>query len=121
MQKYLIMLASVFFLSQVMAIGPASAIAASAIANEPLLVSTVALGTNIYNTCIVTPPLDASQQAICAGLYATYLANIQILHIDMLGINTVMTPGVPDPYVWSPYDVCRFDMGNLILVPICGA
>ena len=121
MFKILFMLISAFSIANSFAIGPETAIAAAAVANEPLLVSTVALGTNIYNTCIIVPPLDPSQQYICAGLYTSYLANIQILHIDMLGVNTVMMPGVPDPYIWSPYDVCRFDMGNLILAPICGA
>ena len=121
MFKILFILIGAFSVANSFAVGPETAIAAAAAANEPLLVTTVALGTDIYNTCIAIPPLTPSQQSVCAGKYTTYLANIQILHIDMLGVNTLMAPGIPDPYIWSPYDVCRFDMGNLILVPICGA
>ena len=111
----------IFSFAKVMAVGPEDAIAASALASEPLLGTAVSLGTDIYNTCILVPPIDPTQQAVCAGKYVTYLTNIQILHVDMFGVNTVMTPGAPDPYILSPYDVCRFDMGNLILFPICGA
>lgn len=122
MSKYIFIMLLVLVggFTKAMAVGASDAIAASAIANEPLLATTISLGNEIYVTCILTPPVSASQQAVCAAKYATYLVNIQTLHIDMFkGLNTVMLPGAPDPYLWSPYDVCRFDMGNLILFNIC--
>jgi hypothetical protein len=120
MRRYMFVLLFVGMIAKSMAFGAADAIAASAIANEPLLATTVSLGNDIYVTCILTPPVSATQQAACAAKYVTYLANIQILHIDMFGgVNTKMLPGMPDPYFWSAYDVCRFDMGNLILFNIC--
>lgn len=122
LKKNLLVVTGTLLITNSFAVGPEDAIAAASLANEPLMVATVALGNTIYVNCIQSPPITPEQQAICASEYGTYIANSQILHIDMTGgKNTPLGYPVSDPYSWSPYDVCRIDMGNLLLTPICGS
>lgn len=120
MKKYIKFLLFIMPLTKAIAGITPEDIAVSALNNEPLLIATIILGNEIYTTCILIPPATPAQNAACATKYATFIIDIQTLHIDMFGLNTPMLPGIPDPYFASPYDVCRFDIGNLILTPICG-
>ena len=90
--------------------------------NETLLETVKAIGTTIFVSCILTPPVDptGSQQAMCAGLYATYIVKEQALNTPL----PLMLAKDPSPYVWSPFDICRFETGHLIFgnkteVPYC--
>jgi hypothetical protein len=88
--------------------------------DEALLDSSQAQGTHIYQACIVTPPVTAPQKAICAGLYSTYISSLTTLNLPYPLIPTID----PDPYAWSPYDICRYEtghvvFGNQLTVPYC--
>jgi hypothetical protein len=88
--------------------------------NEVLLTSSHEQGTHIYQTCIVTPPVTASQKALCAGLYSTYMSSLTKLNSAY-----PLTPTInPDPYSWSQYDICRYEtshavFGDQLTVPYC--
>lgn len=90
--------------------------------DEALLTTAKVTGTTIFASCILTPPVDptGSQQAMCVGLYATYVAKEQALNTPL----PLMIAKDPSPYAWSPFDICRFETGHLIFgkkteVPYC--
>jgi hypothetical protein len=88
--------------------------------NESALAVAKAVGTNVYFSCIVNPPSNPDQQGYCAGLYATYVLKEQILNAPL----PLVPSKDPSPYAWSPYDICRFEVGHLIfgnklVLPYC--
>ena len=83
---------------------------ATPIADESLLASTNAVGTSIYASCILTPPTNDVQTSICVGMYATYMTQSQTLTAPL----PMLVSKEPSPYAWSPYDICRFEVGNII-------
>jgi len=88
--------------------------------DEAMLASAATQGSAVYYNCIVTPPISAEQQAICAALYAKYVATLAVLNAPYPLIPSLD----PDPYAWSPYDICRFEAGHIVFgmqlaVPYC--
>ncbi len=88
--------------------------------NEGLLASAKATGTTIYFSCILTPPTSDEQTAYCIAMSAVYKAKSQTLNAPL----PLMIGKDPSPYSWSPYDICRFEVGHLIFgkqseVPYC--
>lgn len=95
-------------------------IATIAIANEPLVVNTAIIAKSIYDACIVTIPDNSGQVGACTAAYSSYISNLKILHFDITGINSTLALSTMDPYPWSPYDICRYDIANLIVPQLCG-
>ena len=88
--------------------------------DEAMYVAARTQGTVVYTTCIVTPPVTAAQQATCASLYKTYIVTLTALNIPY-----PLTMSLdPDPYLWSPYDICKYETGHIVfgdqlLIPYC--
>lgn len=87
---------------------------------ESVLDGARAVGINIYYSCIVNPPSHPDQQGYCVELYATYVSKEQILN----ALLPLVPSKDPSPYAWSPYDICRFEVGHLIfgnklMLPYC--
>lgn len=78
--------------------------------NEGLLASTHAVGSMVYASCILTPPVTDVQTSYCVGIYAAYISQSQTLTAPL----PMLVSKEPSPYAWSPYDICRFEVGNLI-------
>jgi len=67
-------------------------------------------------TCLV-PNLEPSLQAYCSKEYGLYVASLTALAVPLpLQINL---DGYVSPFAWSPYDICRFEVGRMIN-PVCG-
>ncbi len=78
---------------------------ASPVIDEVLLNVARVKGTAVYTACILTPPSTLAQAAACVALYAVYIASLQAVNAPFpLVISTT-----PSPYLWSPYDVCRYE------------
>jgi hypothetical protein len=91
------------------------AISTDVVANEALLISCQSVGHVLFVSCVVVPPADSTQAAICAVLYAKYMACSTALNAPM-----PMIPSLdPDPYKISPYSPCRYEVGHVILFDIC--
>ncbi|MDQ5921821.1 MAG: hypothetical protein QG673_1880 [Pseudomonadota bacterium] len=88
--------------------------------DETLLLAAKTQGSNVYYACIVTPPVTPQQQAYCSGLYVTYMVNITALNAPY----PLVVSLDPDPYAWSPYDICKYEVGHMIfgdefITPYC--
>ncbi|MBY0379357.1 MAG: hypothetical protein K2P99_03035 [Burkholderiales bacterium] len=88
--------------------------------DEALLDSAKVTGSIVYASCIATPPVTASQNAYCVGVYATYVAKLQALNAPL----PMMLSKERSPYALSPYDICKYEIGNLIFgkqteIPYC--
>lgn len=83
---------------------------ADPIVDEALLGATKSAGSKVYWACIVTPPVTEVQKGICAGLYGTYMASLTALNAPLPIVLSID----PDPYVWSPYDICRYETGHIV-------
>jgi hypothetical protein len=83
--------------------------------NEALLLTAKTKGISVYATCVVSPPVDPTQQAVCVTLYTAYIVSLQALNAPLplvLSLN-------PSPYAWSPYDVCRYEPTPLVFnIPV---
>jgi len=90
-----------------------------ALLNELILAPTIKLAHEILNTCILIPPVTPIQEEKCAVQYVVYLAFLKKLHFDLTGVNNEMRLGNPDPYYLNPYDICKFNIANLILPDLC--
>ena len=97
------------------AITQSYAVSGDVIANEALLVSCQSVGHILFASCVVVPPADSTQAAICAGLYAKYMACSTALNMPMPMVLSLD----PDPYKSSPYTPCRYEVGHVILFDIC--
>jgi len=87
---------------------------------EALLISAKTQGTTVYFSCIVTPPVTPAQQATCLALYTTYAATLTALTLPLPMVMSLD----PDPYLWSPYDICRYEAGHIVfgdavIIPYC--
>lgn len=77
-------------------------------------------GTIVYYTCIATPPVSVDQQAVCLALYTKYVATITAINAPY-----PLVPSIDaDPYAWSPYDICRYEVGHIVFgnqvtIPYC--
>lgn len=70
----------------------------------------------LLTTCLV-PNLQPELQAYCSKEYALYLTNLAALAAPMpLQFNP---DGYVSPFIWSPYDICRFEVGRMINM-VCG-
>ena len=85
------------------------------IVDEALLLTCQSIGHDLYNTCVVTPPADPAQEAVCAGLYGSYLS----CSATLTAPQTMMLSSDPDPYTSSPFDPCKFEVNHQILFDIC--
>ena len=86
--------------------------------NEMLLEIVKSQGSRVFFTCVVTPP--ETPPSICSKLYARYLANLSALNAP----NPLVLSIDPDPYSWSPFDICRYEtehivFGDELIVPYC--
>ncbi len=84
--------------------------AVSTPANETLLSISRVKGTTVYTSCILTPPVTPQQVTLCSSLYAQYISSLQTLNAPL----PIIVSTDPSPYVWSPYDVCRFETTHLV-------
>lgn len=87
-----------------------SMVHADMITNEALLALAKTQGTNVYHECILTPPVTPQQKAFCSALYAVYKIYITALNTPYPLVIAVE----PDPYSWSPYDICRYEVGHMV-------
>ena len=88
--------------------------------DEGLLTTAKATGAKVYFACIVTPPVNTAKKAICRGLYNSYMAALTAVNAPLPLVVSVD----PDPYAWSPYDICRYETGHVVFgeqlsVPYC--
>lgn len=79
---------------------------------EALLVSCQVTGHSLYDSCVITPPTNP---ATCTSLLATYMACSKTLNSPY----PMLISKDPDPYSWSPFDPCRFEVQKVILWDIC--
>jgi hypothetical protein len=88
---------------------------ASPIIDEALLNIARIKGAAVYTACILSPPSTPAQAAACVALYAVYVASLQAVNAPFpLVISTT-----PSPYLWSPYDVCRYEPTHFVFnVPV---
>ena len=78
--------------------------------DEALILAASSAGNKVYFGCIVTPPVTSAQKAICAGLYTTYNTALRAVNATL-----PLVPSLdPDPYAWSPYDICRYETGHIV-------
>ena len=88
--------------------------------DEAVLASARAQGTSIYYACIINPPEDPAQQAACEAAHLTYVFTLRLLNAPY-----PLVPSTdPDPYSWSLYDICTFEVGHIIfgeqlVLPYC--
>jgi hypothetical protein len=78
--------------------------------NEVLLASAKSTGIKIYTSCILKPPADPSQEAMCVSLYTLYIAKEQELNSPL----PLMLAKEISPYTSSSFDICRFEVDHLI-------
>ncbi len=83
--------------------------------DEVLLKSCQATGHVLYSTCVATPPVTPEQVAACTALYSQYM----ICSTSLNAPQPMLPSKSPDPYTWSPYDPCRFEVHHYILWDIC--
>lgn len=88
-------------------------VASSSIASpidEALVASAYTQGANIYNTCIVTPPVDPNVIAYCTSVYITYTITLTTVNAPY-----PMLPSLDSsPYSWSPYDICKYEVAHMV-------
>ncbi|MCC2624315.1 MAG: hypothetical protein K0R14_188 [Burkholderiales bacterium] len=95
-------------------------IIASPVIDEALLNVARVKGVAVYTACIMTPPSTPAQAAACAALYAIYVASLQAVNAPF----PLVVSTTPSPYLWSPYDVCRYEPTHfvfnvLVTQPFC--
>lgn len=79
-------------------------------ADEALVASAYAQGVNIYNTCIATPPVDPDLVTYCTSIYTVYVVTLSSVNAPL-----PILPAIdPSPYVWSPYDICRYEVAHMV-------
>lgn len=78
--------------------------------DEMLLRMSQSEGLIVYNSCILNPPKEANQAAICTGLYTKYINTLTLLNAPKV---LVLNPKI-SPYSSSTYDICRFEAATLI-------
>ena len=88
--------------------------------NEAMLIAATTQGTAVYATCIATPPVSADQVATCTALYGKYIATLTVLNAPLPLVLSLD----PDPYVLSPYDICKYETGHIVFgtqlaIPYC--
>lgn len=82
---------------------------------EALLIMCQSFGSNLYNQCVKVPPVDDKQVAVCSGLKAAYNSCLSSLNAPYpLSLSLE-----PDPYGYTPFTPCEYDIAHLILKPIC--
>lgn len=77
---------------------------------EELLIKARQQGTVVYLSCIATPPATDAQRAICADLYAQYMATLVLLNAPL----PLKFSEDPDPFSSSIYDICRYETGHMV-------
>lgn len=110
----------IFILSSVLALNCNAVVVDGGIIAEANLVAAHAAGMNVYNRCILIPPVTKPQIAICNGLQSTYYATLVSANSPL----PLLINPYPSPYSWSPYDICRYEPSVLIFpaeggTPIC--
>lgn len=82
---------------------------------EAMLISCQGTGHALYSSCVVVPPVTPEQVAFCTSLLTQYTACSTTLNQPEI----MVLSKDPDPYSWSPYDPCRFEVQHHILGDIC--
>ncbi len=75
-----------------------------------LLIKAKNLGNEVYQLCILTPPISPNQIITCGILYGKY----QQAEIEITLPNPVIKSLDPSPYSNSPYDICHNETGHVI-------
>lgn len=88
--------------------------------NEVLLVSAKGAGELVYNSCILNPPVTDAQKESCNSIYSKYVEILQLVNTS----SPLLISKTPSAYGWSPYDICRFEVGGLVFskqnqIPYC--
>lgn len=78
--------------------------------DKAVLASAYSQGVTIYHTCIVPPPSDPTTAAYCTTIYTTYVVTLGVLNAPFPLIISLD----PSPYVWSPYDICRYEVAHMV-------
>ena len=78
--------------------------------DEVLLQAAKSSGITVYHACIETPPVTAEQVAVCTNLYGNYVTALTTVNMPEKLIPSID----PDPYAWSPYDICRYETGHIV-------
>lgn len=83
--------------------------------DEALLLSCQTDGHTLYSNCVIKPPTSPDEVAACSALKIKYLGCLTKLTIPY-----PLTPSQDlDPYSYSPFTPCKFEIGHLILFDIC--
>ena len=78
--------------------------------DETLVNLAQAQGITIYHSCIDPPPADPNTVAYCNSIYIIYLSELTVINTPF-----PIVPSLdPSPYSWSPYDICRYEVANMI-------
>lgn len=85
------------------------------ITGEALLVSCQASGHELYYNCVVKPAVKPDDVAACTTLKTTYLICLAKLNLPY----SLIPSTDPDPYAYSAFTPCRFEIGHAILYDIC--
>lgn len=83
---------------------------------EPVLLSCQATGHSLFYMCVIKPPTTPAEAAVCSSLLAKY-TTCSIALNQPCAMQISVDP--PDPYSWSPFSPCRFEVQRVILWDIC--
>ena len=85
------------------------------VVNEALLINCQAQGHKVFYSCIQIPPTTTEKATYCAGIYSSYLGCSQKLNAPLPMVVSL----TGSPFLWSPYDICRFEVASLVLFDLC--
>lgn len=91
----------------------AKQIPANLLLDEAALISSQAMGHDLYANCVQRPPLTPEEVSRCSAVKVSY-----ILLLKKLNTPYPLTV-TPDPYSYSPFTPCGFETANLVLFDIC--
>ncbi len=78
--------------------------------DEALLDSAYGQGVNIYNTCIAIPPVSPQAVSYCTTIYSVYVATLTELNAPYALVSVTNV----SPYAWSPFDICRYEVTQMV-------
>ena len=82
--------------------------------DEYNLIVCQSLSHSIYNECIIIPSITTAQLSICTSIYSSY-----ILCLEVLNMPYPITPSYNMTFSSSPFDVCKYEVGELINFDLC--
>lgn len=89
------------------------------IPNEVALANAKDEAVSIKSSCISMPPVTPAQVNWCNAHLAIYINYLAILQAPFSLTINIGTDGYISPYIWSPYDICKYEPGRLINEGLC--